>query len=157
VGGAQERPRDLVAFLREQGLRATTQRLLILETLRDSAGHITAEQIYQRVVDRLPSLSIVSVYRTLEFFADRGIATRTNFGDRAVQWEWFGGSEHHHLLCRACGHRQEISGTLFAEAAAHLQRDYGFRAELRHLALWGTCADCQAAQQENSVTADEGM
>jgi Fur family transcriptional regulator, ferric uptake regulator len=137
-----ERPADIAAFLRAQGLRVTAQRLLILEALRDAPGHVTAEEVYQKVADRLPALSIVSVYRTLEFFAQRGMLTRTSLGERATQWEWHAGAEHHHLICRSCGHRQDIDDALFAEAAARLQHEYGFHAELRHMAVWGTCGPC---------------
>ncbi|GAC1432426.1 MAG: hypothetical protein NVSMB65_06050 [Chloroflexota bacterium] len=141
------RPPDIRTFLHEHGLRVTTQRLLILETLRDAVGHPTAEEIYQQVVGRLPSLSIVSVYRTLEYFGAQGIVTRTSLGGRAAQWEWHAGPEHHHLICHSCGHRQEVSGAFFADAAALLQREYGFHVELRHMALWGTCKACHGSRR----------
>ncbi len=145
------RPDDLVALLHARGLRVTAQRLAVLEVLRDTAGHITAEDIFQQVADRLSSLSIVSVYRTLEFFAERGFVTRTSLGGRSQQWEWNAGDEHHHLICRGCGQRQEISGAYFAEAAARLQRDFGFQAELRHLAVWGICPPCRQLQEDGLI------
>jgi Fur family ferric uptake transcriptional regulator len=149
----EERPRDLPALLRSLGLRVTAQRLLILEAIRDTPGHISAEEVYQKVVDRLPSLSIVSVYRTLEFFAERGIVSGTSLGERALQWEWHAGTEHHHLICRSCGHQDEIGEALFAGAAAQLEREHGFHAELRHLALWGTCARCWSHQHGGQAQA----
>jgi len=136
---------DLTTLLRAQGLRVTAQRLLILEAVRSAPGHVTAEDLYQQVRDHLPALSIVSVYRTLEFFAQRGILTRTSMGARAVHWEWHVGPEHHHLICRSCGSLREVNGAIFADAATQLQRDYGFQAEMRHVAVWGICAHCQAA------------
>lgn len=137
-----DRPRDLSAFLHTQGVRATAQRVVILQSVRDAPGHLTAEEIYQQVRERLPGLSVVSVYRTLKVFGQRGIVTRTRLGERAAQWEWRMSTAHHHAVCQSCGQSQEISGALFTNVVAQLQHEYGFQADLHHMALWGICGAC---------------
>jgi Fur family ferric uptake transcriptional regulator len=139
---------DLKGLLREHGLRITAPRIIMLEALRSGEGHMSAEEIYGAVLAQYPSINLVTVYRTLESFEERGLASRVDLGDKLTRWEWTGAA-HHHLVCRHCGDVVELDDEPFRRLAADLARVRGVRADVRHLALPGLCAVCAAADPES--------
>lgn len=132
------------ADLRLQGLHLTRQRRLILEALLDTEGHLTAPEIYQRARTQLPHLNKSTVYRTLESLKERGLVTETDLGDGILGYHPAEKGHHHHLICEKCGKVQEMGDATLSRLKAALLRRYGFRADLKHLAVFGKCKQCQA-------------
>lgn len=130
--------------MRDQGLRLTAPRMVVLQVLRDGRGHMSAEEIYAAVLARYPTINMVTVYRTLESFEAHGLAVRVELGDRLTRWEWVGDA-HHHLVCRHCGAVVQLDDAPFQKLIAELARAHGVRADARHLALRGLCTHCAAA------------
>lgn len=85
--------------LAEAGLRATRQRLLILESLLVLPGHPTAEQVHRRVVSQEPSLSLGTVYKALDSFVAAGLTRRVASAEGACRRYDADCSAHHHLFC----------------------------------------------------------
>ena len=134
---------DLLDRLREVGLRATTQRRVIVETLLEQPAHITAEDLTAVVNERHPEVHTATVYRTLEVLESLGALYRLDNGHAPTQWHLTDRS-HQHLVCERCGAVEEVSNPAFARLAAALARDHGFRADLRHVAIGGLCSTCAA-------------
>jgi len=132
------------AALRAAGQRPTPQRLLILEVIGDADGHVTADEIYQRVLEVYPCINVSTVYRTLEALKDLGIVTETNMGDGRRQFELRERGQHHHLVCKSCGAVEEIDDAAFAPVRAYALERHGFRAEMEHYAIFGLCSGCAA-------------
>jgi Fur family peroxide stress response transcriptional regulator len=89
------------------GLRATTQRWEIFRRLRNATDHPDAETIFRKVKKNLPSISLDTVYRTLDTFEKAGIAARvTTLCDRAR----FDGNAtpHPHAVCTLCGDVRDV-------------------------------------------------
>ena len=133
------------AALHAKGERLTPQRLLVLETVQDSAGHLTADAIYERARARYPYINRATIYRTLGWLKEQGLICETDFGGGHAEYEYCGTHRHHHLVCQRCGHRQELADDLVAPLATALRERYGFAAHLEHLAIFGLCRGCQAA------------
>lgn len=85
-----------------RGLKATSQRFIILKTLISAPSHPTADQLYDDVSGKLPGISRDTVYRTLNSLADCGMLKRLIMPGGATH---FDGdiSPHHHFLCERCG------------------------------------------------------
>jgi Fur family peroxide stress response transcriptional regulator len=84
------------------GLKATNQRWEVFRQLRNTTGHPDAETVHRRVRKRMPTISLDTVYRTLEAFENVGVAARvTVFGNRTR----FDGvvTPHAHAVCGRCG------------------------------------------------------
>jgi Fur family ferric uptake transcriptional regulator len=133
----------LLDRLREVGLRATTQRRVIVETLLDQPAHITAEDLTAVVNERYPEVHTATVYRTLEVLESLGVLYRLDNGHAPTQWHLTERS-HQHLVCDTCGAVEEVSSPAFARLASALARDHGFQADLRHVAIAGVCSTCAA-------------
>ena len=129
--------------LQERGYRLTPQRMLVIEALHNADGHISAEEIYEQFHARYPYGNISTVYRTLELLKKLNLATETDFGDGRVRYHVAEKGHHHHLICQTCGKVMDLDESVSYPLRDALFRDYGFEADLRHLAISGECSDCR--------------
>jgi len=129
--------------LREEGYRLTPQRMMILAIIYDSQGHLSAEEIHQRVRQQYPFVDISTVYRTLNLLKKLRFITETDLGDECVRYELVDKGRHHHLICRQCGASFALEHELLAPLAPRLLEKYGFAADLDHFAIFGLCANCR--------------
>jgi Fur family transcriptional regulator, ferric uptake regulator len=137
----------LPTVLRENGLRMTPQRQVILELVEMSSGQITPEEIYQQVHARLPMVNRSTVYRTLEVFEELGIIRHIHDANGAARYLRGGEEVHLHLVCHRCGHRIDVDDTSLTEPLREaLARRFGFTADFTHFAIAGRCAGCEAEQ-----------
>lgn len=130
-------------ILREKGHRLTPQRMLILKAIYKADSHISAEEIYEQLHARYPYSNISTVYRTLELLKGLNLVTETNFGDGRARYHSAKKGHHHHLVCHRCGKIVDLDESVLYPLKDTLLRDYGFDADLRHLAISGECKDCR--------------
>ncbi len=128
--------------LRERGYRLTPQRMLVIEALHNADNHISAEEIFEQLHARYPYSNISTVYRTLELMKKLNLVTETDFGEGCVRYHVAEKGHHHHLVCHACGKIIDLDESIIGPLKDTLLRDYGFDADLRHLAISGECHDC---------------
>jgi len=127
--------------LRLQGFRVTPQRLVILQALHDG-GHLSPQQVYERVSQQMPGITEATIYRTLDFMAKKDILLSTNTNTGHLVYE-LAGSGHHHLVCRACGGSASVEDTLIQGLFNELEAVTGFRPVTGHLTLFGLCSTCK--------------
>ncbi len=98
--------------LQQSGLKVTGPRLAILDVLEQNASHPTADQLYAMLRPAHPSLSLSTVYKTLDAFAQVGLCRRLN-GEGPMQR--FDGTmyPHHHAVCRGCGHIYDVPANTY--------------------------------------------
>jgi Fe2+ or Zn2+ uptake regulation protein len=88
--------------LRDAGLKATGPRLAILAALEQDRSHPSAEQLHSLLAGSHPSLSLSTVYCTLEAFVRAGLIRRVNARDGRLRVDGTQG-DHDHAVCRSCG------------------------------------------------------
>lgn len=137
-----------IQALRKQGYRLTRQRMLILDLLRSSERHMTADQIYVEVSRHHPEINLATVYRTLQWLHQIGMLRKIDVGKDRLEYEYAGDAEHHHLICKVCGAETQIDNHVIQTLQAHILEHYGFEADPDHVAIFGRCADCRAAETE---------
>ena len=98
---------DLLKKCNDAGIRMTAQRSLIIETLIGSDDHPDADQVYRRAVERDESISLPTVYRTLNLLDDAGIIKKINMNDGKARFESVRG-DHDHLIDADNGHIHEF-------------------------------------------------
>lgn len=147
--------RDDVAALRRQGYRLTPQRLMVLEVVKGSGRHLTAEDVHAAVQAQHPFVNIATVYRTLQWLHEVGLVAPIAVGTAPLRYQYMGDDVHHHLICVVCGHEQEIGDGVLDALKRDLQERYGFAAQLNHLGLLGRCAACQRAEQEQTPAQEQ--
>jgi len=129
--------------LQEKGYHLTPQRMLVIEALHRADGHISAEEIYEQLHSRYPYSNISTVYRTLELLKELNLVTETDFGDGRVRYHVAEKGHHHHLVCYRCGKITDLDESALYPLKDTLLHDYGFEADLRHLAIPGECSECR--------------
>jgi Fur family ferric uptake transcriptional regulator len=136
---------DDAAALRQQGHRLTPQRLMVLDVVKRSGRHLTAEEVHAAILPQHPYINIATIYRTLQWLQEVGLVAPIAIGGGPLRYEYVQGSTHHHLVCQDCGYEQEIGDDILDALKARLQDRYAFSAQLNHLAIPGRCATCQQA------------
>lgn len=147
---------DLTAALRDRGMRITPQRIVVHRALRELGRHVTADELLEAVTDRLPNVSLPTIYATLELLEQLGMVRRvqragtTLFDPRT--------EPHHHLVCTSCGSVDDLEGVLDGGALERAASGRGFAPERVEAIVHGRCARCAhgaaaAASSERSVAA----
>lgn len=145
---------DLATRLREQGLRLTPQRQLILRAVEE-LGHSTPDEVLAHVQRQVSSVNASTVYRTLEVLEELGLVRHTHLSDRAPTYHSTLEHEHVHVVCRGCRSVTSYDPALVAPVVERLAAD-GFAMDVGHLAIFGTCAACAAGAGDDAGTGAGG-
>jgi Fur family peroxide stress response transcriptional regulator len=127
---------------RERRLRRTTQRLAVFEELASDPSHPTAESLFDRLRARFPTLSLATVYRTLEAMKREGLVRTVQPVHEPARFD-ANLDPHQHLVCRACGRIEDVSEAPFSGLRLPAGRIGGFRVEEIGVTLLGRCGDCE--------------
>jgi len=133
---------ELTELLRRRGLRATSQRVVMHRLLRDRNRHVSAEELLSEASERLPGVSLPTIYSTLELFEGLGIVRRVNGGSGTLMWDTRSDA-HHHMICRNCGRVEDIETPLDLESARRSAARSGFQPDRAEVVVSGLCADCR--------------
>jgi Fur family ferric uptake transcriptional regulator len=127
--------------LRAQGFRVTPQRHLVLQAV-STLQHATPEEIYGYIHERVGGLNLSTVYRTLEVLEKVGLITHTHIEHGSPTYHEVAQAVHVHLVCRICKNVDSIPAEAIAPLLEVLVDTRGFRADVGHLAIHGTCSAC---------------
>jgi Fe2+ or Zn2+ uptake regulation protein len=122
----------------------TPQRLAILHVLRHAGTHMTPSEVYKLAKRELPRMTEPTVYRTLEFLAENGLARPSHAGNGHFTYE-IAGDDHHHIICRVCGSEIEIEHSILANFYQTLEKASGYQNIDSHLTFLGICPGCSAS------------
>ena len=128
--------------LREKGLRLTPQRELVLNAVRQ-LGHATPEEVAEQVKKTHPGINLSTVYRNLETLENVGLVQHTHLGHGGATYHAAEEMTHLHLVCGKCGSVGEAPIEVAAPFVNSLVDDYGFKTDVTHFAIYGTCEACQ--------------
>lgn len=116
---------------------------MVVDALHSVETHISAEEIFSKVKEKYPYANISTVYRTLELLKELGLAAEIEIGDGIARYHAKEHSCHHHLVCNKCGIVIELPETDLKPIASSLMEKHKFKADMRHLAIFGLCPKCQ--------------
>jgi Fur family ferric uptake transcriptional regulator len=146
-------PTETAELLREHDLRATRQRLAVLDALAE-APHAGADTVLAIVRARAGSPQAVStqaVYDTLHTLTRRGIVRRFQPAGSVARYELRVGDNHHHVVCRRCGDVSDIDCATgpapCLEPSGLASSVPGFVVDEAEVTYWGECATCAAAEE----------
>ena len=130
-------------FLRNKGLRNTPQRQRIMDIFFNENGHLSTEEVYDRVRSEDPTLGQATVYRTMKLLCEAGLAREVRFGDGLARYEHAAASHHDHLICEKCGRNIEVVDPQIEQLQDEMTRRHGYIPTFHRLYLYGICPDCQ--------------
>ncbi len=124
-------------------MRTSSVDLIILDVLNQEHTHLTSNDVYEHLRERLPAVAPSTVYRALERLAKQGKVSVSDMGIGAEVYEAVGRKIHHHLVCQQCGRVFDLD---HAEVSAFFERigqQNNFEITTNHLILFGVCRDCK--------------
>ena len=136
--------REPARALQAVGLRATRQRLTLLEALRDREDAVTAQDLHGERLAAGEQVGLTTVYRTLASLADaRFVDTFSREGEQA--YRLCSQAHHHHLVCETCNRVTEITAEEVEQWVEAVARRRGFRVTGHRADVFGVCAACASA------------
>tara|TARA_B100001142_G_scaffold108698_1_gene110653 strand:- start:4585 stop:4992 length:408 start_codon:yes stop_codon:yes gene_type:complete len=115
------------AELKKAGLKVTLPRLRILELLEDGdKAHLSAEEIYRRLIDAGEEVGLATVYRVLTQFEQAGICIRHNFEEGHAVYELTPSDHHDHMVCLDTGDVIEFTDDIIEERQKMLAQEKGY-------------------------------
>lgn len=136
--------KDLKYTLQKAGLKLTPQRLAIYHLLLSTDRHPTAQMIYEELRPRFPSLSLATVYNTLEALVNLGMVNALgSTGDDAVHYD--GNTEPHvNLACIRCHRVIDLPSQHIQALGEEVASNSGYRLVGARVLYYGLCPECQA-------------
>ena len=130
--------------LRDNGLKYTKQREVLLQTLYNNSEHFTPEQLYLYIKERHPGLNvgIATVYRSLNLLEESGMVTSISFGAQGKKFELANKPHHDHIICRHCGVIVEFEDQVIEKRQLTIAKDNGFKLTGHIMQLYGVCSEC---------------
>jgi Fe2+ or Zn2+ uptake regulation protein len=129
--------------LSARGLRATSQRALILDIIRRGDRHLDADEIYRRAREKEPRISLSTVYRSLQRFKELGLIQEFHFDEDHHHYEAKAAAKHQHLLCLGCGRVIEFDHDLAGYIAGNVPEARDFEIVDAELRVSGYCKQCR--------------
>lgn len=128
--------------LRDAGLRATRQRLTVLEALRGRPDAVTAQDLHMELRQAGEPIGLTTVYRTLTALADAKLLdVFTQDGEQAFRL--CGDGHHHHLICEVCNTVEEITAAEVERWVAEVGGRHGYQVTGHRADIFGICASCR--------------
>lgn len=143
---------SLLAACRDHGLKATPQRIAILRALRESHGHPGPEQIHAVVTRELPSVSLATVYKTLDALEAHGVIEEVTLKADSKRYD-ANLTPHHHAVCVRCKGIVDIDDDAVSRALPQIPD--GFRVAYARLQILGVCAKCAAGETDHATTSSD--
>lgn len=134
--------KEIAQILREKGLKVTPQRIAVYNMLCNSMEHPNAEMIYKTLEPTNPTMSLATVYKTLDFFKQLGLVNELNVGEPSSRYDAVVQC-HPHTVCKVCGRVEDLRLEALTEVAKKLAPNLDFDIEREQLILYGTCKDCR--------------
>lgn len=130
-------------LLRAAQLKVTPQRTAILQLLKESREHPGVEKVHKMILKRYPSVSLATIYKTLELFKEKGLIQEVAASSRQVGYD---GQPHFHphLVCKSCKEIKDMSpGEIPEEYEKEAAEKHGYQVSSKQLFLYGLCSECQ--------------
>lgn len=128
--------------LKKAGLKVTLPRLKILQILQTpSCHHVSAEDLYKRLIDMGEEIGLATVYRVLNQFDEAGIVIRHNFEGGKSVFELTQQHHHDHLICLHCGKVIEFKDEIIEARQREIAARHGVKLTNHSMYLYGHCID----------------
>lgn len=125
----------------DSGVGLTKQRQAVLRVIRESDGHLTANEVFEDARRLLPGISFATVYNSLRYLKQEGLIGDVRFGTDAARYDRKL-TRHDHALCNKCGKLVDLELSIPSELIEEASALSKFNAESVELTLRGLCPEC---------------
>lgn len=125
-------------------VRKTRQREVILEVLRGTTSHPTADWVYQEVRKEMPNVSLGTIYRNLKTLSENGEIQELSFGNTHSRFD-YRSHNHYHFICESCGAVEDLETEAVGELKAleeNVAKAGNYEVTSHRLEFYGLCPEC---------------
>lgn len=122
--------------------KRSRQRERILELLRSTETHPSADWIYDRLKKEFPNLSMGTVYRNLSILMDQGLVKKIDFGSTFDRFDANTGP-HYHFICERCGAISDLEMEIDATLDERVSRTTPYTVRRHRIEFYGLCDRCR--------------
>ena len=133
---------QLTQVLREKGYKVTPQRLAVYDVLAHTKVHPSAEMIFNRLQPNYPTMSLATVYKTIEILKDLGLVQILNAGEDSFRYD-ADTSDHAHVRCLECGRVDDIHGIDASAFVDNVAKGTSYELVGKQFYFYGVCPDCK--------------
>jgi Fe2+ or Zn2+ uptake regulation protein len=126
--------------------RSSLQRNLVSQIVEVAHDHPTALSVYERARQKMPSISLGTVYRNLQLLVDQGLLLERKIGTLPARYE-ANRHRHYHICCVKCGALEDLSVPYQAILDRRVQRMVRYQLREHRMEFYGICPRCQANRQ----------
>ena len=108
---------------------------------------VTAEEVYGRVREKYPNVSLGTVYRNLQNYSQQGLVRRTLLTDGKARFELAGNIHHHHLICLTCGETAEVPWCPVGPEVTAFMTERDFLPVSHQFEVYGYCRQCRSKKE----------
>ena len=128
----------------------TKQRQAVLEVIRESDVHLTANEVFEHARRILPSISFATVYNSLRYLKNEGLIGEVLFGADAVRYDR-NLTRHDHAICDKCGKLIDLDLHIPDDLIKEAAERSGFKAGIIELTLHGSCPECSKHAEPQGI------
>ena len=139
---------EYVDRLRPPGGRRSSKRDLIVNVFLQQDGHLSADDLVDVVRRDGRKISRATVYRTLQWMVEAGIARKVDFGEGRFRFEHsYGHPRHFHLICKSCNQSSEFLSSDIEGLIEEISSARGFEARESVVQIYGMCDACRTGRR----------
>ena len=143
----QKSDASAIEALRSKGYKATPQRIAICRIALNSRKHPSAQQVYDEVKKIHPTVSLATVYKTLEVLRDLDLVQELNFPKGQARFDSYM-NPHINLICLQCGNITDLNDLATKEITRKVAAATKFKPSGQRIDVYGTCQKCSNTKQK---------
>ena len=135
---------EVTTLLREKGFKVTPQRLAVYDVLCHTTAHPTADMIYSELQPTYPTMSLATVYNTLDILSKVGLVQVLNVGEESFRYD-ANTTSHPHICCVSCGRVDDVYRADAGDLVEQVESETGYAVSGKQLYFYGMCPACRKA------------
>ena len=139
---SQVRFERLISRLKESDYRLTPQRVELIRLITTSNDHPSASRLYNQIKTQFPTMSLATVYKTLDLLKELGEVLEIDLRDDS-HYDGNRPEPHPHLICIKCNKIIDAELSLDEKSLRNLERTSGYKVLRPQISLYGLCPDCK--------------
>ncbi|WP_378956579.1 Fur family transcriptional regulator [Pelosinus sp. sgz500959] len=132
----------ITSLLREKGFKVTPQRLAIYNMLASTHSHPNAEMIFNELQAMYPTMSLATVYKTMEILKEIGLVKILNAGEDSFRYD-ADTSDHPHVRCMECGQVEDVDNIDSVDFVKQVAQGTNYKLVNQQFYFYGICPSCQ--------------
>lgn len=134
--------KNITELLRGNGFKVTPQRLAVYEVLANTKEHPNAEMIFNSLQATYPTMSLATVYKTIDILNEIGLVQILNAGEDSFRYD-ADMSNHAHVRCVECGRVDDVFDLDAAKVTRDIEAGTRYRLTGQQFYFYGVCPECQ--------------